>query len=304
MNRAKERGRNRCELFEIDMHAAARTRLDLENDLRSALARGELFCLYQPVVELQTGLLAGVEALVRWHHPTRGIVAPAEFIGVAEETGLIVPLGRWVLVEACRQLREWQDAAGRPLGLAVNLSASQLADPQLAHDVSAALSAAGVAATSLVLEITESMLVDDADRSLAKVKRLSELGVGLALDDFGTGYSSLAYLSRLPVDILKIDKSFVTALTQGDDVSPVTSAIVAMGKSLDLAIVAEGIETQDQLTALVALGCEYGQGFLLSPPLDGDAVSALLVSSASNPRGLLPEPPVRVSVALADRPVG
>ncbi len=304
MNRAKERGRNRCELFELDMHAAARTRFDLENDLRIALARGELFCLYQPVVELQTGLLAGVEALVRWRHPTRGIVPPAEFIGVAEETGLIVPLGRWVLVEACRQLREWQDAAGRPLGLAVNLSASQLEDPQLADDVVAALTAAGVEATSLVLEITESMLVDDADRSLGKVKRLSELGVGLALDDFGTGYSSLAYLSRLPVDILKIDKSFVTALSSGEGVSPVTSAIVAMGKSLDLAIVAEGIETREQLAAMRSLGCEYGQGFLLSPPLDGAGVTALLVSSAREPHGLLPEPPVGASAALAERPVG
>ncbi|HVF20019.1 MAG TPA: EAL domain-containing protein [Mycobacteriales bacterium] len=303
MNRAKERGRTRYEIFEPEMHAAARLRLDLETDLRQALKRGELFCLYQPVVDLQTGLLAGVEALARWRHPTRGVVPPGEFIPTAEETGLIVPLGRWVLGEACRQLVEWQRASGRALGMAVNLSARQLADPGLADDVTAALASAGLDAGALVLEITESMLVDDADGGLAKVQRLSDLGVGLAIDDFGTGYSSLAYLSRLPVNILKIDKSFVAGLARGDETAAVTSAIVAMGKSLNLAIVAEGIEDVGQLDALTELGCDYGQGYLLAPPLEPAEVATLLAVPEDEPSALLPRPH-SVTAGAAERPVG
>jgi diguanylate cyclase (GGDEF)-like protein/PAS domain S-box-containing protein len=276
MYRAKALGRNRCELFEQDMHAAALERMEIENDLRHAVVRGELRLHYQPIVELATGRIAGVEALVRWQHPTRGLVPPMDFINVAEESGLIVPVGRWVLSEACRQVARWRRETGQPLRLSVNLSARQLQAPRLAEHVAKTLRSTGVAPADLVLEITESMLVDDAERTIAKLHLLREIGVRLAIDDFGTGYSSLNYLRRLPVDVLKIDRSFVKGIGTESELTALTGAIVGIGRDLGLDVVAEGIEETVQLEALRGMGCELGQGFLYARPLPPAELAELM----------------------------
>jgi diguanylate cyclase (GGDEF)-like protein/PAS domain S-box-containing protein len=279
MYRAKTLGKNRCEVFEPDMHAAALARMEIENDLRHAVVRGELRLHYQPVVELATGRVVGVEALLRWQHPTRGLVSPLDFIGVAEESGLIVPVGRWVLSEACRQVARWQRTTGLPLRLSVNLSARQLQAPRLAEFVARTLRSTGVRPNDLVLEITESILVDDAERTIAKLHLLRELGVKLAIDDFGTGYSSLNYLRRLPVDVLKIDRSFVQGIGTESELAALTGAIVGIGRDLGLDTVAEGIEEPAQLEALRAMGCVLGQGFLFARPLPADELAELLAPS-------------------------
>jgi len=267
MYRAKTNGKNRCEVFEPQMHAAALERMEIEGDLRHAVVRDELRLHYQPVVDLRDGSLVGVEALLRWEHPTRGLVSPLEFITVAEESGLIVPIGRWVLTEACRQVARWERETGTPLRLSVNISARQLQAPRLAEHVAKTLRSTGLKPSDLVLEITESMLVDDADRTIAKLHLLREIGVRLAIDDFGTGYSSLNYLRRLPVDVLKIDRSFVKGIGSEAELTSLTGAIVGIGRDLGLETVAEGIEEPGQLDALREMGCHYGQGFLYSRPL-------------------------------------
>jgi EAL domain-containing protein (putative c-di-GMP-specific phosphodiesterase class I) len=254
-------------VFEPDMHTAALLRMEVENDLRHAVARDELRLHYQPIVELETGRLVGVEALLRWEHPTRGLVSPLDFISAAEESGLIVPIGRWVLTEACRQVARWQRETGTPLRLSVNISARQLQAPRLAEHVAKSLRSTGLKPYDLVLEITESMLVDDAERTIAKLHLLREIGVRLAIDDFGTGYSSLNYLRRLPVDVLKIDRSFVKGIGTEAELTSLTAAIVGIGRDLGLETVAEGIEESEQLDALRAMGCVYGQGYLYARPL-------------------------------------
>jgi diguanylate cyclase (GGDEF)-like protein/PAS domain S-box-containing protein len=276
MYRAKALGKNRCEVFEPDMHAAALDRMAIENDLRHAVVRGELVLHYQPVVELATSRIVGVEALLRWDHPTRGLVSPLDFINVAEESGLIVPVGRWVLTEACRQVARWQRETGLPLRLSVNISARQLAAPRLAEHVAKTLRATGIKPRDLVLEITESMLVDDAERTIGKLHLLRELGVKLAIDDFGTGYSSLNYLRRLPVDVLKIDRSFVSGIGTQGDLESLTAAIVGIGRDLGLDTVAEGIEEPGQLDALRRMGCVLGQGYLYARPLPAPQMADLL----------------------------
>ena len=276
MYRAKALGKNRCEVFEPDMHAAALDRMAVENDLRHAVVRGELVLHYQPVVELATGRVVGVEALVRWNHPTRGLVSPLDFINVAEESGLIVPVGRWVLTEACRQVARWRRETGRPLRLSVNISARQLEAPRLAEHVARTLRSTGLPPNDLVLEITESMLVDDADRTIGKLHLLREIGVRLAIDDFGTGYSSLNYLRRLPVDVLKIDRSFVSGIGSESELTSLTAAIVGIGRDLGLDTVAEGIEEVAQLDALRAMGCVLGQGFLYSRPVPPEDLADML----------------------------
>jgi diguanylate cyclase (GGDEF)-like protein/PAS domain S-box-containing protein len=278
MYRAKALGKNRCEMFEPGMHHAAIERMAIEGDLRHAVARDELALHYQPVVELGTGRIVGVEALLRWHHPERGLVGPADFIGVAEESGLIVPIGRWVVTEACRQVARWQRDTGLALRLSVNISARQLQAPRLAEHVARTLRTSGLPAEDLVLEITESMLVDDAERTIAKLHLLRELGVRLAVDDFGTGYSSLNYLRRLPVDVLKIDRSFVTGIGTESELTALTGAIVGIGRDLGLDTVAEGIEEIAQLDALRAMGCALGQGFLYARPLPAGDLARLLVA--------------------------
>ncbi|HEX3063155.1 MAG TPA: EAL domain-containing protein, partial [Usitatibacter sp.] len=264
---AKEKGRNNYQFFSQDMNARAQERLSVENYLRLALRRNELVLHYQPRVKIATGELVGVEALVRWQHPRRGLLMPNRFIGVAEDSGLIVPIGEWVLDNACRQIREWQ-AKAPELKLAVNLSVGQVADGErLCRAVEAALRSSGISARTLELELTESHLMQDIAEKSAFLQRLGDLGVGLAIDDFGTGYSSLSYLKSLPVDSIKIDSSFVRDIGADPNDEAIIRAIVAMAHSLHLSVVAEGVERPDQLAALRELGCDEYQGFLESGAL-------------------------------------
>ncbi len=284
LHRAKLAGKGCYQVFQPAMHEAVRRRLELENELRRAvdtLEGGGFVLHYQPIVVLETGRIAGFEALVRWLHPERGLVPPGEFIGIAEDTGLIVPLGRWVLREACRQARIWQRAfpprAGEAaLSITVNVSGRHFARPELALDVADALERSGLPAKYLVLEITESMLVDDSEATLSRMHALTALGVRLAIDDFGTGYSSLGYLERFPVNLLKIDKSFVDKVGLATNESPLAGAILGLGGALGMRVVAEGIETMAQWTRLRELGCELGQGFHFARPLGVVAAESAL----------------------------
>ncbi len=273
---AKTRGKGCYVLFEPQMHAAALERLDLEADLRRATERNEFFLQYQPIISLTGGEVCGTEALVRWRRSGRGTVPPIVFIPVAEETGLIVEIGRWVLQEACRQGARWTQERGVPVRVTVNLSGRQLQEPGIVADVRDALRASGFTPADLVLEITESILMQHVDVSLERLTQLKQLGVSLAIDDFGTGYSSLSYLQRYPIDILKIDKAFVDTIDKGGDGAVLASAIVALGETLRLDTVAEGIETEAQRGMLMELGCEFGQGFLFAPPLSPDDLSGLM----------------------------
>jgi diguanylate cyclase (GGDEF)-like protein len=282
MYHAKGKGKARYEIFDKSMNAPAQERMDLELDLRNAVARGEFVLHYQPVVDLPTGRITEVEALVRWKHPQRGLLFPADFIGLSEETGLIVALGRWVLHEACRQTRQWQLASpDSKLAISVNLSARQLQQPGLVEEIAAVLHETRLDAADLRLEITETVVMHDAPTTLAKLEALKTLGVQLAIDDFGTGYSSLGYLKRFPVDTLKIDRSFVKGI--GDDVedSAIVRAVITVAKSLNLSVTAEGIETAEQLEHLRTLGCDHGQGYFFAKPMASDRVPALLLATSS-----------------------
>jgi EAL domain-containing protein (putative c-di-GMP-specific phosphodiesterase class I) len=272
MYRAKDAGGNGYAAYETKMHDAVVRRLELANDLRLALERDELVLHYQPKVDLRTGEIIGFEALVRWQHPTRGMVPPLEFIGVAEATGLIVPLGRWVLTEACRQSVAW----GRPLKMAVNLSVRQFDDGDVAEMVAGVLAETGMPPGLLVLEMTESVLLTDTDDNLARIVSLKALGVQLAMDDFGTGYSSLAYLRRFPMDILKIDRSFVDRLGGESEDEALVRTIVRLAERFGMRTVAEGIENETQLAILREMGCDFAQGYLLSRPLPAPDATALL----------------------------
>jgi diguanylate cyclase (GGDEF)-like protein/PAS domain S-box-containing protein len=277
MYAAKARGKGDWQLFEPSMHAAALTRLELKADLERAIAAGELRLDYQPIVELETGHVEGVEALVRWQHPRRGEVLPPEFIPLAEETGLIVPVGAWVIAEACRQAAEWQTLpGGKALTMSVNLSGRQLQQPGLASQVAAALADSGLEPERLVLEVTESVWARDADAVERALRDLKTLGVRLATDDFGTGYSSLSYLQRFPIDIIKIDRSFVATAGRGPQESALLRSIVELGRRLDRQVVAEGIERSEELVRLLALNCRYGQGFHFSRPMPAEAITRLL----------------------------
>jgi diguanylate cyclase (GGDEF)-like protein len=281
MYHAKGKGKARYEVFDKSMNAPAQERMDLELDLRNAVTRGEFTLHYQPVVELPTGRITEVEALVRWKHPQRGLLFPADFVGLSEETGLIVPLGRWVLHEACRQTRQWQLAsAGTPLAISVNISARQLQQPGLVEEIDAVLRDTRLDPSTLRLEITETVVMHDAPATLAKLEALKALGVQLAIDDFGTGYSSLGYLKRFPVDTLKIDRSFVKGIGGNVEDSAIVRAVITVAKSLNLSVTAEGIETAEQLEHLRTLGCDHGQGYFFAKPLTSDRVPALLLSTS------------------------
>ncbi|HEX7214148.1 MAG TPA: EAL domain-containing protein, partial [Methylomirabilota bacterium] len=251
MYHAKGKGKARYEVFDKSMNAPAQERMDLELDLRNAVTRGEFTLHYQPVVDLPSGRITEVEALVRWRHPQRGLLFPADFVGLSEETGLIVPLGRWVLHEACRQTRQWQLASpGTPLAISVNISARQLQQPGLVEEIAAVLRDTRLDPSTLRLEITETVVMHDAPATLAKLEALKALGVQLAIDDFGTGYSSLGYLKRFPVDTLKIDRSFVKGIGGNVEDSAIVRAVITVAKSLNLSVTAEGIETAEQLEHL------------------------------------------------------
>jgi diguanylate cyclase (GGDEF)-like protein len=280
---AKAGGKDRHVTFEPAMHATALARLELEADLRRALDEGTLDVHYQPVCELPTGRLARMEALARWRHPRRGLVPPAEFVPLAEEKGLIVPLGQWVLRRACRETQEWQQLhpGEPPLGVAVNLSAGQLR-PGLVETVAEALGESGLAARCLTLEITESLLMDESAKSLGYLTELKALGVRLAIDDFGTGYSSLGRLRSLPIDELKIDRSFVADIAPGATGGPLVTAVAAMARALGLEVVAEGVETFEQLRFLLGRGCDAVQGYLVGRPVPASTIRRLLADPASD----------------------
>jgi len=281
MYRAKAGGRARHQVFDGDMHRRAVSSLRLETDLRRALERREIVPYYQPIVELETGAVVGFEALARWRHPTSGMLLPDLFIPVAEETGLVVEIGAWMLAEACRQVREWQrsDAIWSTLGISVNVSGRQLSQGAVAADVERVLGATGLDPTCLTLEITESALVHSLDAGAGVVRRLHEMSIGLHLDDFGTGYSSLAYLHSFPVQALKVDRSFVSRMDQAAQQSAIVKAIVSLAHDLGMEVVAEGVETRAQLETLRALRCRRGQGFLFSKPLPADQAERLLGAS-------------------------
>jgi diguanylate cyclase (GGDEF)-like protein len=290
MYQAKSRHTGSWELYQPIMHADAADRRLLEADLHHALDRGELLVHYQPIVALDSSAITGVEALLRWQHPTRGLIPPAEFIPLAEETGLIGRIGRWVLDQACRQVAAWQATLSddHPLELSVNLSPAELDAPDLVERVAGTLDATGLAPHLLVLELTEGVLARNTAATAVTLTRLKELGVRLAIDDFGTGFSSLGYLERFPIDILKIDRSFIAKLAHGPEATPLADAVIRLGQALHLETIAEGIETDHQLAALRDLGCRLGQGYLFARPSEPDRVRALLDQA---PATATPGPP-------------
>jgi diguanylate cyclase (GGDEF)-like protein/PAS domain S-box-containing protein len=276
MYNAKSNGKNRVEIFTPSMHEAAVARLILKGDLERALERGEFSLVYQPIMDLETSRIAGVEALVRWSHAERGVVGPIEFIPVAEETGLIIPLGRWVLEEACRQARLWNLDPTRPLSMSVNVSGRQLQQPGFVEEVAGVLARSELDPARLTLELTESVLMHDAEAATVTLRKLKSLGIRIAVDDFGTGYSSLSYLRRFPIDELKIDRSFVAGMGDGPEQSAVVLSILKLAEILHLATVAEGIEEAGQLAELQLLGADLGQGYFFAKPLHPDAITRLV----------------------------
>jgi len=279
MNQAKQQGRGLLRFFSPEMSRRARERLRLEAELRHAIEHDELLLHYQPQIDLKRGEIVGVEALVRWRHPQHGLVPPNEFIPLAEESGLVVGLGRWVLRHACRQIQVWLDAGLAPRQTAVNVSAVQLSQGYLVEDVRATLNETGIPPERLELEITESFVMADRDQSFKSLAGLRELGVRLSIDDFGTGYSSPAYLQQIAVQKLKIDLSFVRDVTTNSGNASIVRAIIALGRSLGLEVLAEGVELPEQAEYLRALGCDVIQGYLISRPLPVTEITAFLAQA-------------------------
>jgi diguanylate cyclase (GGDEF)-like protein/PAS domain S-box-containing protein len=278
MYRAKERGGDRTELFDTAMRERAVEALAIEQQLQRALERGELRLLYQPLVRLDDGEMVGAEALIRWEHPERGLLTPDKFLPVAEDSGLIVQIGAWAVNEACRRLRDWdrRNGVAAPFGLAVNLSARELTHPDVVSTVLNAMRRSSLAPGRLTIEVTESTAMADRDSGFRALRELSEAGIRIAIDDFGTGYSSLDHLRAMPADILKIDRSFVAGMSANSPDSALVAAAVAMGRALAMEVVAEGIETADQVTDLRELGCPLGQGYLFARPLPPEEIDTLL----------------------------
>jgi diguanylate cyclase (GGDEF)-like protein/PAS domain S-box-containing protein len=281
LGRAKVMGKNRLEVFDRAMHAEAMSRLRLESDLRRALERSEFRLTYQPIVALDTGRLEGFEALMRWNHPERGEIQPGGFIPIAEETGLIIPMGMWAIEECCRQVQRWNEAGHDRLTISANLSACQFDGPDLAEHLMRTLDECGASADRFKFEITESVLLEHKEPALGMLKRLREMGVVLCIDDFGTGYSSLGYLHRFPLDVVKIDRSFVSQMDRDGRSAQLVHAIVNLARNLRVKVVAEGVETREQLAALRGMGCDYAQGFLFAEPLSEERMERML---ASNPQ--------------------
>ncbi|MDT4895691.1 MAG: hypothetical protein QOH25_768 [Acidobacteriota bacterium] len=278
MYRAKMLGKARHEVFDKTMHARAMNLLQMEADLRRAIERKEFVLHYQPIVALETGTISGFEALIRWQHPERGFVSPEEFIPIAEETGLIIPIGQWVLRQACRQIHDWQVQFPQypPLQISVNLSSKQFITSNLSEQVRQILAETNVEPHSLKLEITESMVMENFETAIEMLNQLRTLGIELSIDDFGTGYSSLSYLHRFPISTLKIDRSFVSRMSDNSENAEIVRTIMMLARSLKMDVVAEGVETQDQLAQLAMLECEYGQGYYFSKPLDVEGAAKLL----------------------------
>jgi len=279
--RAKANGKNRFVIFESAMRDAVTDRMKLDMDLHGALERGEFMLVYQPIFDLGDGRVTGSEALLRWHHPTRGIVMPESFVPLLEESGRIVPVGRWVLFEACRQTALWHER-GHPVDIAVNFSVRQLETDDFVSDIHRALTESGIDPASLIMEITETAIMRDAEATACRLRKVKDLGVRIAIDDFGTGYSSLAYLRQFPVDALKIDRSFISAIADSPEGGALTHMLVQLGKSLGLETLAEGIEEQMQYSHLRREDCDSGQGFLLAKPLDAKALGDFLDTNAAD----------------------
>jgi diguanylate cyclase (GGDEF)-like protein/PAS domain S-box-containing protein len=286
MYRAKARGTGRVEVFDEGMRARLTERIAIESELRLALRRHELRLFYQPVISLARGEIVGVEALLRWQHPERGLLEPADFIHVAETSGLIVPIGEWVIAEACRQAAAWREACPdcAPVRMSVNLSPRQIARSDVAGAVARILEDTGFDPSMLDLEITETILLEEEDASARALRSLKAVGVRLVLDDFGTGYSSLSYLKRHTIDALKIDQSFVAGLGRESGDGAIVKAVLSMASALDVGVTAEGVETADQLARLRTSGCAYAQGYLFSPPVPAEEMPALLAHGAPQGR--------------------
>jgi len=282
MYRAKERGGARTELFDVAMRERAVDSLSIEQELQAGLERGELRLFYQPLVSLDTGDMVGAEALIRWEHPERGLLSPDKFLPVAEESGLIVQVGAWAVGEACRRLRDWDRRNGGPstFGLAVNLSARELTHPDVVPTVLNAVRRAALDPSRLTIEVTESTAMADRDTGFRALRELSDAGIRVAIDDFGTGYASLDHLREMPADILKIDRSFVAGMAANSPDSALVAAAIAMGRALEMEVIAEGIETSEQVADLRELGCPLGQGYLFARPLPPEELDGLLEADA------------------------
>jgi EAL domain-containing protein (putative c-di-GMP-specific phosphodiesterase class I) len=278
---AKAEGKDRAVLFQASMQGSSDDRLKLEVDLADAVENEQLFLLYQPIFDLNSRTMVSVEALVRWQHPERGVIEPDDFIPLAEETGHIGAIGRWVLDEACRQAAAWK-AQEHLIGMAVNVSAHQFDEDELVHDVRRALGESGIAPSSLTLEITETALMRDVQTASERSRAVKALGVRIAIDDFGTGFSSLAYLREFSADAIKIDRSFIAALNQSRDSAAIIHTLIALGKALHIETLAEGIEEPEQLKLLQYEQCDQGQGFLFAPPLTPDAVERYMNSDSAD----------------------
>jgi EAL domain-containing protein (putative c-di-GMP-specific phosphodiesterase class I) len=296
MYRAKDRGRGCYELFDNGMYVPGVALAQLESDLRRALSRQELKVFYQPIISVTSWQITGFEALIRWEHPEKGLVSPLEFIPMAEETDLIIPVGRFVLREACRQLCIWQEQfpTDPPLTMSVNLSGRQFSQPDLIDMISDTLAETGVRSSSLKIEITESAIIESIESATAILHQLKALGIQICLDDFGTGYSSLSYLHRFPIDTLKIDRSFVMRMKIPKN-NEIVRTIISLANSIGLDVVAEGVETREQIIMLTELDCEHIQGYLLSKPLDGEAMGRLISETYRRP---LPWPAGRPTTEL------
>jgi EAL domain-containing protein (putative c-di-GMP-specific phosphodiesterase class I) len=280
MYEAKREGGGRCRLYETEMHEVALTRLELGGELRRAIQEEQFELFFQPIVSLETSAILGAEALLRWRHPERGLLTPGHFLPLAEESGLIVPLGKWVVEEATRSLRRWQDEfPDLPFHVSANLSMRQLQEADVVEHLRAAIGEAGVSPGRLVVEITESFLADESEALRLRLQQVRALGVRLAVDDFGTGYSALSYLQRFPIDILKIDRSFVEHARRSSPSLPLVRSIVRLGQSLHLDVVAEGIEEAEQAAQLREMGVVSGQGYFFARPLPVDRFRALVASA-------------------------